>query len=228
MGKRPNAPPLRPRRSAGRRAPWLVALCLLSAVLPVDASSVTRRTDETAERFAKRNGPPQTTLVYHVIETRAWGGTSPAIIAFYEQEFEQSGQGYRRVVGYMYVPEARNTYRTVLIGTFEPEGGDPAVEAVFFARAGRGARPKLIVICSWSQIHYDFRGTLYATFVYTAPRQGAPGPKLTFEKGMSKKLDGGCECEWRDGTKRVAKYKTAADVKAALRAMGYEPVGPPE
>lgn len=220
-GTRPNIGPLISRRSAGCMKRFLVALSLLCAVLPAYASSVTRRAKETAESFAKRNGPPQTTLVHHVIETSAWGGTSPAIIAFYEQAFEQSGQGYRRVVGYMYVPEAPNTYRKVLIGTFEPEGGDPAIETVFFANAGRGERPKLIIICSWPQVHYDFQGTLYATFVYAAPRPGAQATKLTLEESMSKKLDGGCECAWRDGTRRVAKYKTADDVKAALRTMGH-------
>ena len=198
---------------------FLIALSLLCAVLPAHASSVTRRANETTESFAKRNGPPQATLVHQVIETRAWGGKSRAIIAFYEQVIEQSGQTYRQVVGYMYVPGAPNTYRKVLIGTFEPEGGDPSIEAVFFVNAGRGEPPKLIIICSWPQIHYDFRGTLYATFVYAAPRPGAQATRLAFEEGMSKRLEGGCECEWRDGTRSVAKYKTADDVTAALRTL---------
>jgi hypothetical protein len=69
--------------------PLLVILSLLFAVLSAHASSMTRRADETAENFAKRYGPPQTTLVHQVIETSAWGVKSKAIIAFYEQEFEQ-------------------------------------------------------------------------------------------------------------------------------------------
>ena len=123
-------------------------------------------------------------------------------------------------MGYVYLPQAPNTYRKVLIGTFEPEGGDPVIESVFFANAGTGRQPKLIVICSWPQVHYDVRGTFYATSVYAAPPAGAQPTKLKWEESLSKKLEGGCECEWRDGTKKVAKYKTAADVKAALRTMG--------
>jgi hypothetical protein len=196
--------------------PLLVILSLLFAALSADASSVTRLANETAENFAKRSGPPQTTLVHQVVETNAWGAKSKAIIAFYEQEFDESGQTYRRIVSYLYLPEAGKTYRKVLIDTFKPEGGDPEIESVFFANVGK--QTKLIIICSWPQVHYDFRGKLYATFVYAAPRPGTT--KLKFEDGISKKLEGGCECEWQDGTKKIAKYKTAGDVKAALRTIG--------
>jgi hypothetical protein len=163
------------RRSAGHVPSLLVALSLLcvalselGAALPAHASSVTRRPQETPESFAKRNGPPRTTLVHHVIETRAWGGTAPAIIAFYEEPFEESGQEYRRIAGYVFVP-APSQYRKVLIGTFDPEGSDPNIETVFFARVSRDPLPKLFIIVSWPQVHYDVRGTFYATFVYAAP-----------------------------------------------------------
>jgi hypothetical protein len=199
----------------------LVTIVLLLAVPSAYASSITRLANETAESFAKRNGPLQTTLVHQVIETSAWGGKSKAIIAFYEQEFEESGQTYRRIMSYIYVPEANKTYRKILIDTFESEGGDPEIESVFFANIGRGKQKKLIIICSWPQAHYDFHGKLYATFVYEAPRPYTKATKLKFEEGISKKLEGGCECEWRDGTRRTAKYKTAGEVKAALRTLGH-------
>ena len=200
--------------------PLFVILSLLFAVLSAYASPATRLANETAENFAKRYGPPQATLVHQVIETSAWGVKSKAIIAFYEQEFEQSGQTHRRIVSYIYVPEAGKTYRKVLVDTLEPEGGDPEIESVFFANVGRGKQTKLIIICSWPQVHYDFRGKLYATFVYAAPRPDTKATKLKFEDGISKKLEGGCECEWRDGTRKIAKYKTAGEVKAALRTIG--------
>jgi hypothetical protein len=211
--------PLMPSLEAHLMKQLLVVISLLCAVLSADASSVTRLANETAESFAKRNGPP-TTLVHQVIETSAWGGKSEAIIAFYEQEVDQSGQTYRQIVSYIYVPQANKTYRKVLIDTFEPEGGDPEIESVFFARVGKGKQPKLLIIVSWPQAHYDFRGKLYATFVYQAPRPGTKATILKFEDDMSEKLEGGCECEWRDGTRSTAKYKTAGEVKAALRRIG--------
>jgi hypothetical protein len=183
------------------------------------ASGVNRIENEPAESFAKRHGPPQTKLVHQVIETSKWGGKSKAIIAFYEQEFEESDQTYRRIVSYIYVPETENRFRKVLIDAFKPEGGDPEIESVFFFNPGGKNQNKLVIICSWPQIHYDFRGKLYATFVYEAPQTNTKNDRLKFEDSISKQLYGGCECEWRDGKKTTAKYKTAEEIKAALRTI---------
>jgi hypothetical protein len=197
----------------------VVILYLLFLVSASYASSVNRLPDESAESFVKRNGPPQARLVHQVIETSKWNGKSKAIIAFYEQVFEESDQEYYRIISYIFIPETDKTYRKILVDIFEPEGGDPEIEAVFFANVGRAEPPKLIIICSWLQLHYDFRGKLYATFVYEAPCPSTNADKLKFEDNISKKLYGGCECEWRDGTRTTAKYKTANEVKAALRTI---------
>ena len=186
--------------------PLLLVFFLLFAPLSADASSITRLANETAENFANRLAAA-TTLVHQVVETSVWGAKSNAIIAFYEQEFEESGQTYRRIVSYIYLPEAGKTYRKVLIDTFNPEGGDPEIESVFFANVGRGKQTKLIIICSWPQVHYDFRGKLYATFVYAAPSPDKKATKLKFEETISKKLEGGCGCEWQDGTKKLQSTK---------------------
>jgi hypothetical protein len=197
----------------------LVTIYLLFVVSAACSSSVNRLPDESAESFVKRNGPPQTTLVHQVIETSKWGGKSKAIIAFYEQDFEESGQAYCKIMSYIFIPETDKTYRKILVDVFEPEGGDPEIEAVFFSEVGKTGQPKLIIICSWPQVHYDFRGKLYATFVYEAPHPNTKVDKLIFEDSISKKLYGGCECEWRDGTRTTAKYKTANEVRAALRTI---------
>jgi hypothetical protein len=197
----------------------LVTFYLLFPVSAAYASSVDRLPDESAESFVIRNGPPQTTLVHQVIETTKWDGKSTAIIAFYEQEFEESDQEYYRILSYIFIPDTDKTYRKILVDIFEPEGGDPEIEAVFFADFGRADHPKLFIICSWPQVHYDFQGKLYATFVYRAPCPNTKTDKLKFEDNISKKLYGGCECEWRDGTRTTAKYKTADDVKAVLRTI---------
>lgn len=192
------------------------AILLLSGgLLPLRASPLARGANETAEGFARRNGPPGAALVHRVVETRAWGGTSKAIIAFYEL----AGNGERRIEGSIYVPERGSTYRKIAIGVFEPEGGDPEIEAVFFAGVGGDRDKKLVVLCSWPQIHHDYRGKLYGVFVYEPPRPGTTATKLKFEDAISKKLEGGCDCEWRDGRKTTARYRTAAAVKAALRTM---------
>jgi len=185
------------------------------------AKEVKRLENETPENFAKRNGPPQAELAHPVIETEAWG-RGKAIIAFYDTKFQRSGATYERVVGYIFLLQAPNstyTYQKTLIGNFEPEGGDPKIEAVFFANADKDRAEELIVICSWPQSHYEVSGTLYGTYIFDNPRPSAN--RLSFLKGVSKRVSGSCDCEWRDGTKKTSKYKTAASVKAGLKKLGF-------
>jgi hypothetical protein len=184
------------------------------------AEEVKRLENETLENFARRNGPPQAELAHTVIETEAWGHEK-TVIAFYETKFQRSGETYERVVGYIFLPQAPNTYQKTLIGNFEPEGGDPKIEAVFFANADKDKAEELIVICSWPQTHYDVSGTLYGTYIFDDLRPGTNPTKLSLLKGVSKRVSGSCDCEWRDGTRKTSKYKTAASVKAGLKKLGF-------
>lgn len=119
------------------------------------AEEVKRLENETLENFARRNGLSQAELTHSVLETEAWG-YKKAVIAFYDMEFKISDQTYRRIVGYIFLPQDPNTYQKILIDSFEPEGGDPKIEAVFFANADKDNAKELVVICSWPQRHYDF------------------------------------------------------------------------
>jgi len=179
----------------------LTLIALLLAAPISSAEEVKRLENETPETFARRNGPPQSELTHSVIETDAWGYKN-TVLAFYEAEFKTSDQTYRRVLGYIFIPQGSNTYQKILIDSFEPEGGDPKIEAVFFANADRDKAKELIVICSWPQSHYDFSGTLYGTFVFDDLRTGANPTKLSFLESISRRVSGDCECEWRNGKKR--------------------------
>jgi hypothetical protein len=180
---------------------------------------VKRLENETIENFARRVGPPQSELTHSVIETEAWGHEK-TMIAFYDTEYKLSEQTYDKIIGYIFLPQDANTYQKILIGTFEPEGGPPKIEAVFFANADTDKAKELIVICSWLQRHYDFNGTLYGTFVFDNPHAGPT--ELTFLESVSKRVSGDCECEWRNGKKRTSRYKTAASVRAGLKRLGFE------
>lgn len=157
-----------------------VLLLLISFLWAPTAAGeeVERFEKETLEDFARRNGPPQSGLAHAVIETEAWGHKK-TVIAFYETEFQLSGQTYERVVGYVFLPQAPNTYRKTLIGSFEPDGGSPKIEAAFFANADKDQAKELIVICSWLVRHYDVSGTLYRTYVFDDLRPGADPTKLS-------------------------------------------------
>ena len=201
-----------------RLALFLIAFLLGTHAL--SAQEIKRFENEPLESFARRNGPPQSELTHSVIETEAWGHKQ-SVLAFYETESKTYGQTEHNIIGYIFLPQDANTYQKILIGTFEPEGGDPQIEAVFFANADRDKAKELIVICSWPQRHYDFSGTLYGTFVFDDLQSGARSTELKLLEGVSRRVSGDCECEWRNGKKRTSRFKTAASVRAGLKKLGY-------
>lgn len=181
---------------------------------------VKRLENETLENFARRNGPPQSELAHAVIETEAWGHQK-TVIAFYAIEVKDKYGTHGQVDGHLFVPLSLNTYQKILIENFEPEGGDPKIQAAFFANADKDAAKELIVICSWPQEHYDFSGTLYGTFVFDDLRPGANPAKLKFLEGVSQKVSGTCDCRYRNGKRKTSKYKTAVSVKLGLKKLGF-------
>ena len=181
---------------------------------------VKRLENETLDNFAKRLGPAQSELAHAVIETEAWGHQK-TVMAFYTTEVKGKYGTDRQVDGYLFLPLSPNTYQRILIGNFEPEGGDPKIEAAFFANADKDAAKELVVICSWPQQHYDFGGTLYGTYIFDDLRPGANPTKLTFLEGISNKVSGSCDCTYRNGKRKISKYKTAASVKIGLKKLGF-------
>lgn len=199
------------------------ALLLFTFLLWVPFSygeEVKRLENETVENFARRNGPPQSQLAHAVIETEAWGHQQ-TVIAFYAIEVKDKYGTHGQVDGYLFLPLSPGTYQKILIENFEPEGGDPRIEAAFFANADRDAAKELIVICSWPQQHYDVSGTLYGTFVFDDLRPGTNPTKLSFLEAVSQKVSGSCDCTDRNGKKRTSKYKTAISVKTGLKKLGF-------
>jgi hypothetical protein len=199
---------------------WALLLFTFFICVPFSyGEEVKRLENETLENFARRNGPPQSELAHAVIETEAWG--QKTVIAFYAIEVKDKYGTHGQVDGYLFLPLSANTYQKILIENFEPEGGDPNIEAAFFANADKDAARELIVICSWPQQHYDVSGRLYGTFIFDDLRPGASPPRLSFLKGISERVSGSCDCTDRDGKRRTSKYKTAASVKMGLKKLGF-------
>ncbi len=183
--------------------------------------TVQRQKGETAVQFATRFKPDSSILTYKVVETK-WNAF-PVILAFYDQIYKLSDdqQTYHRIVATIYFELSNYRYSKDPIGTIDTEGGDPTIEAAFFANANTGLATELIIVASWEQRHYEVDGTLYGTFVYEhSTANGRFNAK--FLKDISEKLDGGCECSWSDGTSKKAKFKTEADIKAELIRLGYQ------
>ena len=172
---------------------------------------VQRNDLETAEQFVKRFKPEGSTLTHKVLETK-WNGFS-VIISLYDQIYKLSIQKdsdqnkYHKIIGAVFIQLDKNSYRKTTFGTIDTEGGDPNIETVFFANADTDKAKELIIIASWEQRHYDFNGTLYGTYVFDYDLAKS---KLDWEfiEGIGRKLDGDCECNWRDGTSKKSKFKT--------------------
>lgn len=186
---------------------------------------VQRQNNESAEQFANRLKPDLSTLTHKVLETN-WNSL-PVIISLYDQTYKLSIEKdpdqntYHRIVGAIFIQLESTKYSKTTFGTIDTEGGDPNIETVFFANADADKTKELIVVASWEQRHYDVYGTLYGTFVFDHELTSAT-LEWKFLKDISSKLDGGCECSWRDGRNGKAKFKTASEIKNELTKLGYK------
>lgn len=186
---------------------------------------VTRKDNETVEQFAERQKPENSTLTHKVLETK-WNGNS-TIISLYDITYklpvqnDPDQQTYHKIEGFVFSELGENTYSIVTFGTIDTEGGDPLIETVFFANADNDKAKELIIVASWEQKHYDVNGTLYGTYVFD-DETIEKTLDLKFLEEISKKLNGGCECNWRNGKNKKAKFKTASEVKRELIRLGYK------
>ena len=186
---------------------------------------IPRKDNETVEQFAERQKPENATLAHKVLETK-WNGNS-TIISLYDityklpEQNDPDQQTYHKIVGSVFSELDKNTYSKITFGTIDTEGGNPSIETVFFANADNDKAKELIIIASWEQQHYDVNGTLYGTYVFD-DETVEKTLDLKFLEEISKKLDGGCECNWSDGTNKKSKFKTALEIKKELVRLGYK------
>jgi hypothetical protein len=182
-----------------------------------------RAAGQSAEAFVAGLGPAGSELTDSVVETDVWKLGRPAIIAFYRHDVTPpatTGPTFQ-AGGYAFLPESTDGYRRVLVGEIEHDGGEPQIRSVFFANADGDADPELVVIAVWEVMNPLTDGTIYQTFVYDRPTSAA-ADSFRYLGEVSEKASGGCDCEWHEEHRsRVAPYKSEADVRARLRALGY-------
>ncbi|MBC7846497.1 MAG: hypothetical protein H7Y10_08405 [Flavobacterium sp.] len=186
---------------------------------------IIRNENESAEMFANRIKPDSTIIVHTVFEMKQLDTSKNVIIAFYEKTIYEVKQmdtyvdrsEYKEIDGIMYVPISVNQYKKIAIGSILADGGDPEIISVFFANADKDKNKELIVLSKIDQRHYDYGGAFYETYIFDYSKA-----KNEF-KYLDKlsELFWGCECGWREGRKEKAKYKTASEIKAKLKKMGY-------
>lgn len=180
--------------------------------------TVKRQDNETVEAFIKRLVPDTMEITHQVIETNTWDTTAKAIVAFYGyDDTSDINTGFNKIFGHLYLPVGQNNYRDISFGPIEEDGGYPEIISVFFANADKDKAKELIVLCKYEQRHYDYDGEFYETFIFDNPQQKN---QLTYFEKLSEKF-WGCECGCRNGKTETAKYKTAKDVKAKLKQLGF-------
>jgi len=192
------------------------ATLMLGTASAIGADSGRRLSGESERDFVTRLAPAGLPLLHLASDADASG----ALAAFYEQAFEQDGQSYRRLLGQLFQPGPKGSYRRLQLDRYEPEGGAPQIEAAFFTSARAGRPALLVVLCSWPQLHHDYQGRLYATQVYRLPRPGSKAVRLQHDRRLEARLEGGCQCDWSDGTHSSARHRSEAELRATLAGLG--------
>ena len=184
---------------------------------------------QTVVDFVRNNVPPglvftNDTLPYaeQVIETKVWG-QERCIIGFYIRPYHLPNtidELELDVIGYLYRPVGINSYERILIDTFENEGGCAEIISVFFVNTDNDTTHELGVLAKWPVRHYQIYGDIYETRIYDDISVSQHPGRLKYMENVSKKVSGGFDGN-NEETHRVARFKTAREVKTALKRMGY-------
>lgn len=187
----------------------------------------TRKSGETPTQFVKRIIPKTAELIPHqVFETHYFGAADEqAILYFYSVTVHRVYQMDTYVdhsksifiAINVLLPTVDKQYERIKIGSIYPEGGGPMIRSVFYVNADRDADKELAVLVKYPQRHYDYSGAFYGTQIFDYDKAEK---QFTYLTDLSETFFG-CECGWRDGRTETANYKTAAAVKAKLKAMGF-------
>lgn len=143
-----------------------------------------------------------------VLET-SWNGRP---VAFIDWQVGADTEGVREVAVVWRAASGR--FACAAVTTGEQEGGVPELAALGFANADQDAASELIVILKWPVNHYDVGGSLYEVRLFDDLR-GSPA-RLRPLTRLSRRFGSGCDCDWRDGTRKRYRFKTIAAVRAEL------------
>ena len=199
------------------KCPFIILVAIHFSTALAQGQTIQRKQTETAAQFVARLKPRARQLAHPALETTAWGGQK-AIIALYGYDDPADANiGNNRIDGHLYLQQSAGRYRDIFFGPIEEDGGYPDILSVFFGNADADAAKELFILCKYPQSHADYNGDFYETFIFDNP---GPKSRLIYLKKTSEKFTG-CECDWADGKTEVAKYKTAAAVKARLKSIGF-------
>ena len=143
-----------------------------------------------------------------------WNGRS---VAFVEHVQIAANEELRLLD--MVFRDDRGNLTSARVTTVEEEGGLPEIAAIGFANADHDRLKELLVLLTWPQRHFDYEGAFYEVRVFDDFKPGQAA--LVAMDDVSSHFDLGCDCVWRDGTRKRYRYKTISAVRAELRRMGF-------
>ncbi len=200
------------------RCQKFVYVLFLILSLRSNATEAVRNPGEADDDFVRRV-TGATELAHPVITSQKLTGTSPAIIAFTKKAGESGA-----LVAQVLIKIKESQFNYYSIDSCGEEGGPPKVESVFFVHTDKSKTFDLAVLCSWWQHHATGSGTLYAAEFYRLPEK-PNGSKLETRLKEKEALFSTCDCEdvQENGkrTKRKATFKSAKDVQAILKKLGF-------
>ncbi|MGX7668861.1 hypothetical protein [Flavobacterium pedocola] len=208
---------------------YLITISLFLFNSSINAQEFKRLTSESAEDFIKRNTPKSETTVLElsgkVLETKHWDNKTETIICFYVgADYNNNTINHYYLLGCLYVQIKPNVYRRILIDdkdlVFENE--PIKVESVFFTNVDKSDSTKELAILysHKADTNSEVIGTYYFTHFYDNINFTNP-PKSLTEITTFKEIFHELEGRVDDSDFKKAKFKTASDVKKALRGLGY-------
>jgi len=194
----------------------------------VYGTTVKRIPGEPALQFVVRARPLYTEfpqeMTSKVLETREWTPGEPSIIAFYTQKYyvEEDGGLPRynfRTLAYMFIPNAKDTYKRVFIDTFSVDGRQVNITSTFFTNVDSDQAKELIITATCPQRDAQANGMLYINRVYDNISKPLP-VRLKKLNDAAAKIEGGFE-GISGGKPSKAKYKNEKEITEALKKIGY-------
>lgn len=158
------------------------------------------------------------------------------VLAFYLQRYfiEEEGKKVKdcsRLLGYLFVPNGKDSYKRIFIDTFGRDDMAPKINAAFFANADTDNIKELVIQTTQARKDNEVTGTQYTTKVYDNITFRALPGRLRRLNDVAEKLENGVDGIVADKPQKP-KYKTEKELREALVQLGFAddagPAPPPK
>lgn len=201
-----------------------------SAVISVKGlgQTVKRAAEEPMRKFATRCRPIYSEFTDETaamsMETEVWG-IQKVVIAFYKQRYyiEEEGKPTKdasRLLGYLFMPNGKDTYKRILIDTFCNDDIAPKINTVFFANADTDNIKELVIQTSVLRKDRQISGIQYTTKIFDNIAYRAMPGKLRRLDDVSAKLENGVDGTV-DGKPQKARLKNQKELTDELIKLGF-------